>query len=351
MKRYWKRAFTLVELLVVIGIIAVLIGILLPTLGKARETANTIKCAANLHAIGQGMAIYIANNKQTFPPGLYYVGLSIVNGVQNPPTPMYGYVNWTSFLLSPSVPEPQPLALPDPRLLTLAGWGEYVCPTAGGIAASNTFAGNIDLQNESSQANVIDVQAPRLSYTLNEILTTRAILSPNFRNGNQRYYHSVRATAVRYPTTTIEATEFWGNPRIMERGSLIGSSSTPISNARLSISGIDRTKCSPALAAADNPYALPFTGTFGWATLDSMQADPVGYYSAQAGVPSTNTTLDFVGRNHGSRRFGAMPGSTQAGWDLRRSNFLYVDGHVATKHVAETLNEWGDTFYSLPATP
>jgi prepilin-type processing-associated H-X9-DG protein len=60
-------AFTLVELLVVIGVIALLISVLLPALNRAREAAQATKCAANMRAIGQAVHMYASGNKDFLP--------------------------------------------------------------------------------------------------------------------------------------------------------------------------------------------------------------------------------------------------------------------------------------------
>src|SRR2546430_8020964 len=62
--------FTLVELLVVIGIIAVLISILLPVLGRVRRSANTLKCSSNMKQIATALIMYMQDNKNRMPPCL-----------------------------------------------------------------------------------------------------------------------------------------------------------------------------------------------------------------------------------------------------------------------------------------
>lgn len=82
-----RKGFTLVELLVVIGIIALLISILLPSLNKAKQQAIWAQCASNLRNCGQAMFAYASDNKGALPQ--YFA-----NGVSVGTTNSGGFWMW-----------------------------------------------------------------------------------------------------------------------------------------------------------------------------------------------------------------------------------------------------------------
>ena len=67
-----KRGFTLVELLVVISIIALLLSILMPSLGRAREGARAVVCGNNVRQLGMAWRLYAMNNNDLFPIGIFW---------------------------------------------------------------------------------------------------------------------------------------------------------------------------------------------------------------------------------------------------------------------------------------
>jgi prepilin-type N-terminal cleavage/methylation domain-containing protein/prepilin-type processing-associated H-X9-DG protein len=92
-----RQAFTLVELLVVIGIIAVLIGILLPALNAAREQAKSAQCLSNLRTIGQGMAMYTGDYKGAIIPALIQRVTGYPSGT---PQAVRGEENWATLMVA-----------------------------------------------------------------------------------------------------------------------------------------------------------------------------------------------------------------------------------------------------------
>lgn len=76
-----KKGFTLVELLVVIGILALLIALLLPALARVKRQASAIKCSSNLRSLGQAMMTYASENRGAIPGGAWTTArFMFVNG-------------------------------------------------------------------------------------------------------------------------------------------------------------------------------------------------------------------------------------------------------------------------------
>jgi prepilin-type N-terminal cleavage/methylation domain-containing protein/prepilin-type processing-associated H-X9-DG protein len=110
-----QKAFTLVELLVVIGIISILIAMLLPALNKARDAAKSVSCLSNLRQLGQSMLMYQNDNRGSYP---FYDTLAWKQF--GDPTYVGDYVTWSRlFWIKGYVKNAQIYACP-----AHAGWGK-----------------------------------------------------------------------------------------------------------------------------------------------------------------------------------------------------------------------------------
>ncbi len=123
------RAFTLIEMLVVISIISLLISILLPSLSRAREQAKGVDCQARLHEFGNALATYENEGTGSLPPALWYPA---EEDLEDPTDPVsYG---WIEILYAHVYRQAVrlPVDYPVQRNVDSRRWEKYfVCKTVG----------------------------------------------------------------------------------------------------------------------------------------------------------------------------------------------------------------------------
>jgi prepilin-type N-terminal cleavage/methylation domain-containing protein/prepilin-type processing-associated H-X9-DG protein len=359
-----KTGFTLVELLVVIGIIALLISMLLPALNRAKEQANLVACQSNLRNIGQMIQEYSAENNGFLPYGYATVrgGAKNLNGQADnvSVTPCWQWADTLTRLVSNQAPGTGNIPLYEPGF-GLAANEFNMAPDFSGVFHDYDTTG-LPYQNRVSDyfgnpAVLVDTNMPdpRALYPTNVVTDPSA-------GGNvpgQGYMQIRQMGSIRRPTETMMV---WCGPQVTGDGATIsqtngyGALAEQLDGAEIQWTGGSYGSYYPAPAGGGsyNPnfYALPIAlgnpnGTFGSTALPvkgvsgvqnpSSATKPVTKFCVTTeNVDDTNPMDNYASAC--AMRFRHMGNTTV--------NALFIDGHcesrtlldVTAKDVSITTN-------------
>ena len=174
-RKQTEKIFTLIELLIVIAIIAILAGMLLPVLNKAREQARGMQCLSNLRSIGTAFNSYFMDNRDWMPAG--------ISSVTPPRTWATDIFPHLGFPPAPPLPE----YVPDFKKFKV-----FICPSDKHFVKCPVWA------------------PTRLSYGMNEMLA-----GPCWNNDNRT--GGIKMTEIPYPTKHLLVTEA-GSENCLEKG-------------------------------------------------------------------------------------------------------------------------------------
>jgi prepilin-type processing-associated H-X9-DG protein len=293
----------LIELLVVIGIIAILASILMPTMSKAKDSARGAMCLSNMRGIAMAMIQYNADHDGYYPTSYYYV-----NGANS----SNGYVHWTGILESGQYFDANKA---------------YVCPQhrVGGWAPTNFTPDRIadpPAGQVTQTAGIDDQQIKRLTYVANEILMPRR----KYSSVNQNL---VRSSDVANASGTILFAEYTDDISCLLDTSTTGGSALkthrPTSGIKLAGGGV-----------FDGEKYVNGTG------IEALTAA-----DAEAAISNSHAAGSAAGQHHIAYMNPTMHGET--------SSYAFADGHAEQLTLQETLDprdfRWGQKAYSCPDRP
>lgn len=314
--------FTLIELLVVISIIALLVGILLPALGAARNSAQAIVCAGNQRSVGQAMMAYSTDGKELLPPSYVYPYDEDGNwrwrdqfgsGAQR-------YLHWSFIVYGKE-------GVAD---------GAFTCPSLDNGGMPRTWPGDDRDDWQTAPDSPVDLQAPRMAYAGNSALIPRNKFSDNEQS--PRKNRLVQVGEVTMASNTILAAEYSENTHLI-RDSVTSKSHRPIVGLRGS--GLQAHMEANSSFGRGRWY-YGESDDYGLQPYETLLQQKSGALSQ---VSQGGPNINAVGRHH-SGGGGSGVGSEGS------ANFLFTDGHVDRSTIRETMDsrQWGDRMYSVTGT-